>query len=239
MEKIAEAKAGAFVLAKVNIDEAQELAGYFRVESIPAVHGIKDGQFIPGFVGLPEEEEIKNFFGQIFPSESELALKQAHDVEATDPAQAEATYRKVVSEQPEHEFARVGLARLLVAKNERKEAAELLSPIGVVGDTGVEAERLRRIIELQGGNTGGDEPSLRQKIAADPENARIRYELGSLLASQGKYPEALEILLSSAERDKNLAKNEVRELMVKIFTIIGVRSEMADAFRDKLRALLY
>jgi thioredoxin-like negative regulator of GroEL len=31
----------------------------------------------------------------------------------------------------------------------------------------------------------------------------------------------------------------VRETMVKIFFVIGVRSEMADAYRDKLTSLLY
>ena len=54
-----------------------------------------------------------------------------------------------------------------------------------------------------------------------------------------KYPEALEVLLGAAELDRELARTEVRELMVKIWEIIGVRSEMADAYRDKLRALLY
>ena len=67
----------------------------------------------------------------------------------------------------------------------------------------------------------------------------MRYELGSLLATQEHYPEALESLLAAAERDKELARNEARELMVKIFQIIGVRSELADRFRDKLQSLLY
>ncbi|MBO0698108.1 MAG: tetratricopeptide repeat protein, partial [Zavarzinella sp.] len=34
-------------------------------------------------------------------------------------------------------------------------------------------------------------------------------------------------------------RGPVRELMVKVFEIVGVRSDLADRFRDKLRALLY
>jgi putative thioredoxin len=240
LEKIAEAKAGAFVLAKINIDECQNLAGYFGIEGVPTVHALKDGQFIQGFAGIPDEQVMKEFFGQILPSEAENALKDAQSLEQTDPAGSERIYRDILSKDPDHEPARVGLARLLVGKQQFDEAAHLISPLGTSGDLGTEAERLRRIIELQGaGKSTGDEAALRKKIAAEPDNTRLQFELGSLLATQARYPEALETLLKAAELDKTLAKNEVRELMVKIFQIIGVRSEMADDYRARLQSLLY
>ena len=46
-------------------------------------------------------------------------------------------------------------------------------------------------------------------------------------------------LLAAAELDLELGRGPVRELMVKVFEIIGVRSELADKYRDKLRAMLY
>lgn len=240
LEKIAEAKQGAFVLAKVNIDESQNLAGYFGVESIPTVHAMKDGQFIPGFVGIPEEEQIKEFFGAFLPSETDNAVKEAKELEANNAAKAESIYRGILVKEPDNELARLGLARVLIGRKDFTESAHLLSPLGSIGDLGTEAERLRRIIEIQGGTENvGNEQALIKKIAAEPENARLRYELGSLLATQARYPEALQTLLASAELDKTLAKNEVRELMVKIFQIIGVRSEMADEYRAKLQSLLY
>lgn len=240
LEKVAAAKGGAFVLAKVNVEEAQNLAEYFGIEGVPTVHALKDGQFIQGFVGLPGEEQIKEFFSQILPSETETSLKEAQALETSKPDQAENIYRIVLSKEPDHELARVGLARVLVGKGQFPEASHLLSPLGTVGDIGNEAERLRRVIEVQGSTApAGDEVALRKRIAANPDDARARYELGALLASQAKYPEALEILLAAAELDKTLAKNEVRELMVKIFQIIGVRSEMADDYRARLQSLLY
>ncbi len=224
----------------MNIDECQNLASYFGIEGVPTIHALKDGQFVPGFTGIPEEEQIKEFFGQLLPSDTENSLNEAKALEATNADQAENIYRIVLSKEPDHELARVGLARLLVARKLYPEAAHLLSPLGVSGDIGNEAERLRRTIELQGAGTATEsEAVFQQKIAADPENARLRYELGSLLASQSRYAEALDVLLAAAERDKVFAKNEVRELMVKIFQIVGVRSEMADDYRAKLQSMLY
>jgi len=240
LEKIAAAKGGAFVLAKVNIDESPNLAGNFGIEGVPTVHALKNEEFIQGFVGIPTEEQVKDFFGQVLPSEAEIALQEAAAIEASDPVQAENMYRLILSENADHEMARVGLARLLIVKHAFEEAAVLLAPLGVLGEVGAEAERLRSIIELQGkGEAPGDDKAIRQKIAAEPENARLRYELGSVLATQAKYPEALETLLAGAELDRNLARNEIKELMVKIFQIIGVRSEMADDYRARLQSMLY
>ena len=84
-----------------------------------------------------------------------------------------------------------------------------------------------------------DEADLKKRIASDPNNAQPRLELGNVLATKGKYKEALEALLSAAELDRELGRGPVRELMVKVFEIVGVRSELADEYRDKLRAMLY
>jgi putative thioredoxin len=240
LEALAKEKAGKFVLAKVNIDEAQNLASYFQIESIPTVHVVRAGQVYPGFQGVLDEKELRDFIHQIVPSEDDTAALEAFALENTDPAKAEARYREVLQHQPDHEQARVGLARMLVAQHKHDDAAKLLTPLGSTGDVGSEAERLRKIIEVEGAiSSAGDEATLRREIAADPENAKLRYELGSALAAKGNYSGALESLLAAAERDKALARNEVRELMVKIFHIIGLRSEMADDYRSRLQSLLY
>jgi putative thioredoxin len=80
---------------------------------------------------------------------------------------------------------------------------------------------------------------LQKKVAAAPENAKLRFQLGSLLAKQAKYQEALDNLLIAAEHDRELGRNDVKNLMVDIFHIIGVRSELADDYRARLQNLLY
>jgi len=240
LEKATAAKGGAYVLAKVNIDEAQNLAQYFGIEGVPTVHAIRDSQFIQGFTGIPTEEQIKDFFDQVLPSAADNAVKEAGNLEAISPDEAEAVYRKTLETDSESESARLGLGRILVAKKQYAEALTVLEPISTYGDSGNETERLRKTCELHGGPAPvGDVPTLTAKIAKDQENARLRYDLGYALARQEKYPEALETLISAAELDKPLAKNEVRELMVTIFTIIGVRSEVSDEYRSRLQSLLY
>src|SRR5262245_26510372 len=240
LEKMAVERRGKFVLAKVNIEEAQRLAMYFRIESIPAVLAFRGGQAVNGFVGLLPERELKEFIDDLAGPAATDPLVQAAAMEEKYPVKAEEIYRGVLAADDGHQSARLGLARIFVATSRDDEALKVLEPIPDIGEAGAEAVRLRRTVEMRkAAATAGDEAELKKKIASDPANAKLWLELGNVLGTKGQYQPALDALLKAAELDRDLGRGPVRELMVKIFEIIGVRSEVADQSRDKLRALLY
>jgi len=240
LEKAAADRKGKFVLAKVNVDEAPRLAQYFRIESIPAVLAFKDGQAVNGFVGLLPESDLKMFLDDLAGPAAGDPLVKAAALEEKDPAAAEKIYRDALAADDANHPARLGLARVLVATKRDDEAIKVLETVPDAGEGGAEALKLRRTIEMRkAAATAGDEADLRKKIAAEPDNAQLLLELGNVLATRGQYEPALETLLKAAELDKELGRGAVRELMVKVFEIIGVRSELADRYRDKLRGLLY
>jgi putative thioredoxin len=240
LEQAAADRKGAFILAKVNVDEAQQIAGYFRIESIPAVLAFKGGQPVNGFVGLVSEGELKQFLDDLSGPSANDPLVQAAALEETDPERAEAIYRDALAKDEKNDPARLGLSRVLVATDRDDEALTALETIPDAGEFGAEAVKVRRTIEMRkNAATAGDEGALRKKIAADPENAQLRLELGNVLATKGNYEAALESLLKAAELDRELGRGAVRELMVKVFEIVGVRSDLADRYRDQLRAMLY
>ena len=51
LEKLVTEQTGEILLARVNIDEAQELAQLLRVTSIPAVKAFRDGRLVDEFLG--------------------------------------------------------------------------------------------------------------------------------------------------------------------------------------------
>jgi putative thioredoxin len=240
LERLVGERAGAVHLVKVNTDEAPNLAAYFRIEAIPAVKAFRDGRLVLEFEGVLPEAQLRQFLDQISPSEADRLVQEAAALEKSDPAAAEPLYRRAVEADRSHEAAAVGLARVLIARGQDDEAAALLEQLGPGGEQGAEYERLEAVLYLRRhARDFGDPAALRQRVEADPENAQLRYELGCALTGAGSYPEALGQLLAAAERDRKLAAARVREVMVKIFHAVGVRSPLADEYRDKLARLLY
>lgn len=243
LQKTAKEKKGAFVLAKVNIDENQRLASYFRIESIPTVIAFQGGQPVNGFQGLVSPEELEGFLGNIGvvgAEPPEDPYQTALGLEETEPDKAEAFYKTMLAENAEDGKSLVGMARLLAKAGKDAEALEMIAPLGDTGDHGAEVVKIRRMIEMRANaGSAGDEQKLRAAVQQKPEDHIARYELANFLATRGDYQPAMDELLVAAEFDREYGRGPVRELMVKIFEIIGVRSDLADEYRDKLRSLLY
>ncbi len=58
--KLADDFAGRATVAKVNVDEASQLASRFRVEGIPTLLFFKNGKLVDSVVGLASEKELRS-----------------------------------------------------------------------------------------------------------------------------------------------------------------------------------
>lgn len=61
LEEVDAELAGTVKVAKINIDEEEELASQFRVMSIPTLLLFKNGEVVNKSVGLSPKEEVLNF----------------------------------------------------------------------------------------------------------------------------------------------------------------------------------
>ncbi|MBM3995997.1 MAG: tetratricopeptide repeat protein [Planctomycetes bacterium] len=233
LERMTDERKGEVLLAKVDVDEEPGLASAFRVHGIPHVVAIRNGRGIVYFTGLIDEASLNEFFARLQPNEAEKQFEAAVAAEKTDPKKAIKLYRLSLKAEPNNDDAIIGLARLLVGQKKKAEAAELLERIPPNNSHSAEAEKLRAILWLQcNGKGAADEAKLRKKAA----NGLC--DLGCALAAQGKTTEALDTLLQAGQLDREVAETRVKETMVKIFHVVGVRSEIADAYRAKLTKLL-
>jgi putative thioredoxin len=237
LERLVEEAGGRVELAKVNTDDAPNLSGEFGVSGIPAVFALRDGEVVDQFTGLLPEPALREFLDRLMPSAADQRVGELAGLEAADPAAAERGYRALLASDPAHEAGRVGLARVLLATPGREaEAADLLRPVEG-GKHAPEADRLRAVVALR-----ADPPDLaatRQAVADAPGSAEARVALGRALAARGEYGPALDALLEAAELDKPIARGPVRQTMLAIFQVIGVRSGTADSYRARLQSLLY
>jgi putative thioredoxin len=129
LEKVIDETNGKAVLVKINIDENPQAAAAFRVQSIPAVYALRDGQVVNGFIGAQGEDAVRKFLATVLPSETEEKI--ASLVAAGD----ETSLRAALELDPGNEAAVVALAELLVGRGEGEQALALLERIPETAET--------------------------------------------------------------------------------------------------------
>ena len=60
IERAVVARAGKIKLVKINVDENQEIAAQFQIQSIPAVYAYKEGKPVDGFFFFKEGKSLRN-----------------------------------------------------------------------------------------------------------------------------------------------------------------------------------
>lgn len=123
LEKVVDATRGNVVLVKVNVDENPQIAGAFRVQSIPAVFALHRGAVVNQFIGALPEHEVQRFVDSLAPSEAEVAFNELLD------KGDEESLRAALEIDPGHEVVVMKLAELLVADGKPDEALALLARI--------------------------------------------------------------------------------------------------------------
>jgi putative thioredoxin len=240
LERLVGERGGQVLLAKVNIEECPNLAGQLGIRAVPTVLAFRQGRVVDEFEGLLPEPQLRQFLDRISPTAADNLAGQAAALETADPIQAERLYRQALQDEPHNEAVLVGLARLLVGQGKDDEARQLLAEAPTTGELGAEAEKLNGLLGLrQLAREFGSEEEARRRLEADPNNARLKYELGSVLAAAGRYQEAIDLLLAAGQADPRLARGKVREAMVQVFQAAGSQSPLANEYRNRLATLLY
>ena len=239
LERLADEHAGAFVLAKVNVDQAPAVAQAMHIQSIPAVVAFRDGAPVAEFVGAQPEGAVREFLQAILPTEADhLARAGEAHAAAGDAAAAEAAFTDALARDRRHARALLGLARLHAATGKDAEALPLLERIPPDAPAAREGERLAAELRTRIG-AAGDEAALRARVAADPPDLDARLQLGRLLAARGCHEEALAELLEVVRRDPHFADDAARKAMLDVFAVLGPQHPLTERYRSALAQALF
>ena len=88
LERLAAEAGGAWVLAKVDVDRNQAIAGQLQIQSIPTVLLALGGRLIQGFTGALPERDLRAFLEQVLAAAQQAGLPgpQAAGAPAAPPA---------------------------------------------------------------------------------------------------------------------------------------------------------
>jgi putative thioredoxin len=240
LEKLAAESAGKFILGKINVDEEQQLAAAFGVQSIPMVVAFREGQPVDQFAGLMPEAELRQWLDRLLPSPAELLVQAGLQLEESDPQEAESKYREALQLVPEEDAIKVRLARVLLLQGRLDECRSLIEQLEQRGYLEPDAERIKSELDVRTSalETGGVDEA-RQTAEANPSDLTLQIRYADALAVAQQHRKALELLLSIIQQDKTGAGVEAKDTMLKIFDMLGPASELTGEFRRKLATALY
>jgi len=241
LERVITETAGRAALAKVNVDENQQLAAAFGVRGIPAVKVFKDGKLAAQFEGALPEAEVRRIIEKLVPSAGdETAAEAAQALESGSADEAEQRFRQVLEQEPGHSGALVGLAAIALDRGDHAEARDFAEKVEAGTPEHAQAAALLARLDFadRAREIGGTDAA-RAKADADETDLDARYDLAVCLAADGDYQAALDELLAILTADKHWRDGRAKDAMVRIFGIVGQRSDLADDYRQRLAQLLY
>jgi putative thioredoxin len=195
LEKLAAAYQGRFVLAKINVDQAQQLSAALQIRSIPLVVLFIQGRPVGQFNGALPEGQVRAFLDQHLPPAADAAAEAAEaEPDPLDDVSA------------------------LIESGALAEAQRLLDMLPP--ETHDERHRqLQARLKLASERPEGDADALAARIAAQPKDFEARFKLAALQAHGGDFGAAFEQLLEVVLRDKAEERENARRQLVEWFAL--------------------
>ena len=134
LEKITNGKNGKVILAKVNVDENQEIAAQLKIQSIPTVYGFVDGKPIDGFQGAQPESKINEMVNKLIDAtpgnEVPKLLEEANNLfKSQKYSEAQSIYENLIAMDPGNPKIIAGMLRCLLQLNKINDIKEILDSL--------------------------------------------------------------------------------------------------------------
>jgi putative thioredoxin len=245
LEKTIRAAKGKAKLVKMNIDEHPAIPGQMGIQSIPAVIAFVNGQPVDGFLGALPESQVTAFLERLVKDRvggEEKDLLKAADAalaEGDTPGAAD-LYAKVLAQDPNNVQALAGLARAYVETGAIEQAKQTLALVPEAKRNEAPVAAARAALELaEQANSLGPVAELEQKLAANPLDHQVRYDLALALNAKGRRSEALDHLLEIVRRNRKWNDDAARKQLVQLFEAWGPTDEATVEGRRRLSSLLF
>jgi len=231
---------GRWELVRINIDDCQDLATAFQVQSIPLLVAFVGGQPVDSVPGLLPEEGLREWMSRFIPSEASTLMAAGDALEAQDPESAAAKYREALALAPDEAALKIRLARVCLALGNNEDTSALIDELESRGFLEPEAQQLKDQLGLtESATETGGVAEAREALTASPGEIDLQLKLAEALAVERQFEEAVEICLQMVERDRDGAGQQARDTLVTFFAMPGADPEFVSASRRRLATLLY
>jgi len=234
-------------LAKIDIDQNQDIAAQLRIQSIPTVYTFFEGKVADGFQGVKSNSEILEFVKKSAslsgPSEEveALLLSSQQKIEERNWAAASEISQKILQIDPENQIGFGTFIRSMIGLNKFNEVKEIIDALAVeirnskpvldalsTLDASEKAFKARENIQ-----------ALKEHLKKDPENLDYLLDMSIALFGNNEIEASFEMLLKSIKINREWKDQAARKQLLEFFKSAGFEAEETINARRKLATLLF
>jgi putative thioredoxin len=221
LERLAVEGGGSWVLAKVDVDANPALAQGLRVQGIPAVKAVWQGQLVAEFNGAIPEEQARQFVDELVRATTEGAVPGSGPDDAAGPEDPRLDAAEAALERGDLAAAEAAYQAILDAEPSHPEAALALKQV-----------QLFRRAEEAG-------PDALTRADAAPDDVAAQARAADFLLGTGNIDAAFDRLLDVVARTSGEDRDRARTHLVELFAVVGDQDPRVGAARRRLTTALF
>jgi len=238
-------------LKRIDVDQDKLIAAQFRIQSIPTVYALFQGQPIADLTQYRTEGQLKTIIDQLLgqlPVQGQAQALQAQ-IEPLlamgeqvlgegDAARAANIFLQIRDLAPGDPEATGGLARALIADGRKEEARALLDSADPALASHPAITRAKAALDVAA-VPAVDVSAEEARLAADPDDHEARLAVANARMAAGDRDAAADALLEIIGRDKDWNGGAARTRFLQLLEAAGLEDPWARAQRRRLSALLF
>ena len=239
------------ILKRIDVDEDKIIAAQFRIQSVPTVYAMFQGQPVADLtqfrteaaigkaidqllVQLPVKSEVQELKAEIEPL---IAMGEQVLAEG-DATRAASIFAQVQAMDPANPDVIGGLVRAVIAEGKPDEARVLLDAIDPEANTHPAIARARAALEVASAPVA-DVSAEQARIGADPDDHEARFAIANAMMASGDRDKAAEELLEIIGRDPAWNEGAAKARLLQMLEAAGFDDPWGRGIRRRLSALLF
>ena len=232
-------------LAKINIDENQQLAAQLRIQSIPTVFAFYKKQIVDAFQGVLTKDKIIQFIEKILGESLSEDFTEYFE-KITDLINKEKIEDAKLSLEEflvDHSDNVLGISNYISCLGKLSNFEEAESFIqGLEDKIKKDPKIISSITKLElnkNKNTGPSIEELLINYGKNPQSIDIALSLSEKYFAEEKFNEAFDLLIEEYIKYKNNKQNQIKKTLLKFFEALGNENEYTKIYRKKFSSIMF
>jgi putative thioredoxin len=238
LEKLASEAAGAWVLAKIDVDANPRLAQAFQAQSIPMVVAVVGGQMVDAFLGAMPEAQVKQWIAQIMGVAEQLGVSAAGAAPA--PGEGEAGEPGEPGDEFDALPPNLAAARDAMETGDLDGAARALEKaLADVPADGLAKSWLAQVNLMRRVSAAADPSAAAAAAAAAPDDVDAQLLVADFAMASGDADAAFDRVLGLVKRTSGAERNTARLHLLDLFEVLPPDDDRVKQARRQLTLLLF